>query len=78
MKISSRNIPDVLLLEPQVFGDERGFFFLETYREVELAKHGVDCHFVQDNHSGSVTGGIAWVALSDPPGSGQTGAGSAR
>jgi dTDP-4-dehydrorhamnose 3,5-epimerase len=55
MKISSTNIPDVLLLEPQVFGDQRGFF-LETYREVELAKHGVDCHFVQDNHSGSQQG----------------------
>ena len=52
MKISSTNIPDVLLLEPQVFGDERGFF-LETYREEELVKLGVVSHFVQDSHSGS-------------------------
>lgn len=55
MKISSTNISDVLLLEPQVFGDDRGFF-LETYRESELVEHGVACHFVQDNHSGSRQG----------------------
>jgi len=43
------------LIEPQVFGDERGFF-LESYREEELLKMGADCHFVQDNHSGSKQG----------------------
>jgi dTDP-4-dehydrorhamnose 3,5-epimerase len=55
LKISSTIIPDVLLIEPQVFGDKRGFF-METYREEELLKSGVDCHFVQDNHSGSRQG----------------------
>ena len=55
MKISPTEIPDVLLIEPHVFGDERGFF-LESYREEDLLILGVDCHFVQDNHSGSKQG----------------------
>jgi dTDP-4-dehydrorhamnose 3,5-epimerase len=55
MKITRLEIPDILLIEPQVFGDERGFF-LESYRESELLKMGVDTHFVQDNHSGSKQG----------------------
>jgi len=55
LKISPTEIPDVLLIEPHVFGDERGFF-LESYREEDLLILGVDCHFVQDNHSGSKQG----------------------
>jgi dTDP-4-dehydrorhamnose 3,5-epimerase len=55
MKITSTTIPEVLIIEPEVFGDERGFF-LESYREKELLKFGVNCHFVQDNHSGSRQG----------------------
>lgn len=47
-------IADVLLLEPKIFGDERGFFYesfnAKTFREVT----GVDVKFVQDNHSNSV------------------------
>ncbi len=47
-------IPDVLLLEPKVFGDERGFFF-ESYNEKSFFETtGVRAHFVQDNHSRSV------------------------
>lgn len=47
-------IPDVLLLEPKVFDDERGFF-LESYNErVFREVTGVVAHFVQDNHSRSV------------------------
>jgi len=46
-------IPDVLLLEPKVFGDERGFFF-ESYNERDFTeKTGVNVRFVQDNHSRS-------------------------
>lgn len=55
MKISSTSIPDVLLLEPKIYGDDRGFF-METYREEELSRLNVPCHFVQDNHSGSRQG----------------------
>lgn len=53
MKIIQTEIPDVLIIEPQVFGDERGFFF-ESYNEKALLeKAGVSAHFVQDNHSRS-------------------------
>jgi len=43
-------IPGVLLLEPRVFSDDRGFF-LESYNEREMAELGIRAHFVQDNHS---------------------------
>lgn len=53
MKVTPTLIPDVLLIEPQVFGDERGFFF-ESYNERSFAeKTGIKAHFVQDNHSRS-------------------------
>jgi dTDP-4-dehydrorhamnose 3,5-epimerase len=55
MKIIQTSIPDVLIIEPKLFGDERGFF-LETYREETFSAVGVDCNFVQDNHSGSKKG----------------------
>jgi dTDP-4-dehydrorhamnose 3,5-epimerase len=46
-------LPEVLLLEPKVFGDERGFFF-ESWNEMTFeAATGVAAHFVQDNHSRS-------------------------
>jgi dTDP-4-dehydrorhamnose 3,5-epimerase len=49
-------IPDVLVLEPKVFGDARGFFF-ESFNERDFReKTGVDAAFVQDNHSKSVKG----------------------
>lgn len=56
MKITPTAIPDVLLIEPRVFGDSRGFF-METYQAKVFAEAGIDTHFVQDNHSGS-QGGI--------------------
>lgn len=53
MKVTPTAIPDVLIIEPKVFGDDRGFFFesfnLNTFREVT----GLDVNFVQDNHSKS-------------------------
>ena len=45
-------IPEVLIIEPKVFGDERGFFF-ESYNRKALAQLGLDAEFVQDNHSRS-------------------------
>lgn len=55
MKIIPTTIPDVLIIEPQVFKDERGFF-METYHQHKLAALGITATFVQDNHSGSQQG----------------------
>jgi dTDP-4-dehydrorhamnose 3,5-epimerase len=49
------SIPAVVLIEPRVFGDERGFF-LESWNERAFASAGVDAKFVQDNHSRSARG----------------------
>lgn len=53
MKISETKIPAVKLIEPKVFGDERGFF-METWNEKAFREAGIDATFVQDNHSRSV------------------------
>jgi dTDP-4-dehydrorhamnose 3,5-epimerase len=55
MKITALAIPDVLLFEPTVFGDERGYF-LETFRESHFKDRGIDLSFVQDNQSMSGQG----------------------
>jgi dTDP-4-dehydrorhamnose 3,5-epimerase len=52
MKVIPTAIPDVLILEPNVFGDDRGFFF-ESWNRRNLAEAGIDADFVQDNHSRS-------------------------
>ena len=53
MKITPCVIPDVLLLEPRLFGDDRGFF-LESFNQRQFGEAtGLDLHFVQDNHSRS-------------------------
>jgi dTDP-4-dehydrorhamnose 3,5-epimerase len=65
MQITATAIADVLLLEPRVFGDERGFFF-ESWNEQQLdAATGRRVRFVQDNHSRSAKGvlrGLHWQA----------------
>lgn len=48
-------IPDVIIIEPNVFGDERGFF-LESYQKNKFAEQGISADFVQDNHSSSIRG----------------------
>ncbi len=54
MKVTRCAIPDVLLLEPKVFGDDRGFFF-ESFNQTAFNQAtGLDVKFVQDNHSKSV------------------------
>ncbi len=50
MKKISTTLPGVLLLEPRVFGDDRGFF-LESYNQRTFAEIGISESFVQDNHS---------------------------
>lgn len=53
MKVVATVIPDLLIIEPKVFGDERGFFF-ESFNQRRFAElTGIDAEFVQDNHSRS-------------------------
>jgi len=55
MKITPTSIPDVLIIEPRVFGDHRGFF-METWNQKKFQEAGLNLTFVQDNHSSSVKG----------------------
>ena len=55
MKYTPLAIPDIVLIEPQVFGDDRGFF-METWREDEFRTSVANYSFVQDNHSKSSQG----------------------
>jgi dTDP-4-dehydrorhamnose 3,5-epimerase len=50
MRITPTALPDVKLVEPRVFGDDRGFFF-ESWNRRAFAAGGIDVDFVQDNHS---------------------------
>jgi dTDP-4-dehydrorhamnose 3,5-epimerase len=56
MKVSHTKLKDCVIIEPRVFGDERGFF-LETFQAVRYEQEaGIDLPFVQDNHSRSARG----------------------
>jgi len=55
MKVEATRIPDVKLITPKVFGDERGFF-METWNQAAYREHGLPTEFVQDNHSKSAHG----------------------
>ena len=55
MKVTQTGLSEVLLLEPRVFGDARGFFF-ESWNELEFERAGIHARFVQDNHSRSGRG----------------------
>jgi dTDP-4-dehydrorhamnose 3,5-epimerase len=54
MNIIQTSIPDLLLIEPKVFGDERGFFYESFNQKTFTEKTGLEVQFVQDNHSRSV------------------------
>lgn len=56
MKVIPTDIPEVLLLEPRVFGDERGYFYESYNQRIFRDVTGLDVSFVQDNHSRSVKG----------------------
>ena len=62
MRVIPAEIPEVLLIEPDVFTDTRGFF-LETFHAERYAAHGVPGPFVQDNHSRSVEGTVRGLHL---------------
>jgi dTDP-4-dehydrorhamnose 3,5-epimerase len=67
MKVTPLSIPDVLLIEPHVFEDSRGFFF-ESFREDMFKKETLlDVSFVQDNHSKSSQGVLRGLHYQLPP-----------
>ncbi len=59
-------IPDVLLIEPAVHSDERGYFY-ESYQKGLFAQNGVACDFVQDNHVKSTRGVVRALHFQTPP-----------
>lgn len=69
MRFVPTRIPEVVLIEPQVFGDSRGFF-METWHARKFAAAGLDLVFVQDNHSKSGQGTLRGLhyQLSNPQG----------
>jgi len=60
------DIPEVVLIEPKVFEDERGFF-METYKMPDFVTAGVKANFVQDNHSRSTKGILRGLHYQNPP-----------
>jgi dTDP-4-dehydrorhamnose 3,5-epimerase len=62
MRVTPADIPEVLLVEPDVFKDNRGFF-LETFHAERYAAHGMPGPWVQDNHSRSVQGTVRGLHL---------------
>ncbi len=56
MKITPTKIKDVLLIEPEIFEDHRGWF-METYNKEKFKECGIDTDFIQDNHSFSIKKG---------------------
>ena len=56
MKVTATAIPEVLIIEPKVFGDERGFFYESFNQRAFNEATGLAHHFVQDNHSRSTKG----------------------
>jgi len=65
VKISRTSLPGVLLIEPRVFGDDRGFFF-ETYHAQRYAQHGMPSEFVQDNYSRSIRNTLRGLHFQEP------------
>jgi dTDP-4-dehydrorhamnose 3,5-epimerase len=57
LKITKTNLQDVKIIEPNVFGDNRGFF-TEAYSKKDFTDVGIDIEFVQDNHSLSTQAGV--------------------
>lgn len=67
MKVTLTAIPEVLILEPKVFGDARGFFFESFNQKAFNAATGLDVQFVQDNHSRSAKGVLRGLHYQLPP-----------
>jgi dTDP-4-dehydrorhamnose 3,5-epimerase len=67
MKVTPLAIPDVLLIEPKVFGDDRGFFFESFNQQAFNQATGLDVQFVQDNHSKSAKNVLRGLHYQLPP-----------
>jgi dTDP-4-dehydrorhamnose 3,5-epimerase len=70
MKVTQTQIPEVLVIEPKVFGDERGFF-LETWQRDRYAEHGVAREFLQDNMASSRKGVLRGLHVQHPQAQGK-------
>ena len=67
LRVLETPLPGVLVLEPRVFRDERGFF-LETFRDELVARAGIDATFIQDNHSRSARDTVRALHFQTEPG----------
>ena len=67
MKVVKTEIPGVLIIEPKVFGDDRGFFYESFNEKAWCEATGIDTHFVQDNHSKSSKGVLRGLHYQLPP-----------
>ena len=56
LQVTESKLQGVYIITPEVFGDHRGWF-MESWSEEKLAQNGINCHFVQDNHSFSASKG---------------------
>lgn len=65
MKVTETVLPGVLIIEPRVFGDARGFF-METWNSAAFCNAGLDHAFVQDNHSRSQRGVLRGLHFQNP------------
>lgn len=66
LRFETTRLPGVILVEPQVHRDDRGFF-LETYHAARYREGGIDADFVQDNHSRSTRGTLRGLHCQAPP-----------
>jgi len=66
MKIISTSIPDCIIIEPRVFGDDRGYFY-ESWNKESFHEAGLDMDFVQDNQSMSMKGVLRGLHFQAPP-----------
>lgn len=67
MQITPSTIPEVLIIEPTVYQDKRGFFF-ESYNQQLYYQHGITVNFVQDNHSRSIKNTLRGLHYQIDPG----------
>ena len=66
MNFINTDIPDIVIIEPKVFGDERGYFF-ESFRQDQFEKHIGQVNFIQDNESKSTFGVLRGLHYQLPP-----------
>jgi dTDP-4-dehydrorhamnose 3,5-epimerase len=64
IQVVQTGLDDVVIVETESHGDQRGFF-LESYHKQQFAEHGFAAEFVQDNHSGSVSGVLRGIHFQD-------------